>query len=82
MTTWNSIVMGINDWWNSERGRRVVKWGTTAFGVLVANGQIPLDMAIGPFSLGQLLTIFGLAIPSAPPQAKDTTPLAPALRVP
>lgn len=58
------------DFYNSETGRRIVKWGMTAFGVLISSGKIPLDMPIVlGLSLGQILTILGLGQPSAPPQA-------------
>lgn len=82
MTTWNSIVSGAQDWWNSERGRRTVKWLTSTISILIAGGNLKLDapVPILNVSLGTLLLILGLNIPSAPPQAKDTTP-AP-LRVP
>lgn len=73
MTTWNSLVMGVRDWWNSDRGRRVVKWALSVFSLMIAQGMIPLDTAVGPFSLGQLLLVFGLNIPSAPPLTKNTT---------
>lgn len=74
--------MGIKDWWNSESGRRWSKWGLSTLSILIAGGNLKLDapVPILNVSLGTLLLILGLNIPSAPPQAKDTTP-AP-LRVP
>jgi hypothetical protein len=58
------------DFYNSETGRRIFKWVTTALGVLLSSGTIPLDtpLVLG-LSLGQILTIFGLGTPSAPPTA-------------
>jgi len=60
----------ILDFYNSETGRRILKWVTTALGVLLLSGTIPLDtpVALG-LSLGQILTILGLGTPSAPPTA-------------
>ena len=55
------------DFYNSDAGRKIVNWGTTALGVLLAAGVIPLDMPVGPFSLGQILTVLGLRLPSQPP---------------
>jgi len=52
------------DFYNSPLGRKLVNWGVTAFGLLLQAGLIPLDYPIGPFSLGQLLTIVGLRLPS------------------
>lgn len=57
----------LKDFYNSENGRKLVNWGTTAIGLLLASGVVPMDMAIGPFSLGQLITILGLRLPSTPP---------------
>lgn len=82
-TWWNAIVMGVKDWWNSESGRRAVKWVLSTISILIAGGNLKLDAPV-PFlniSFGTLLLILGLNIPSAPPQAKDTTPAPPALRV-
>lgn len=62
---WKAIV----SFYNSPTGRKVVNWGTTALGVLMSAGVIPLDMPIGPTSLGTILTILGLRLPSQPPVA-------------
>lgn len=52
------------DFYNSPFGRKLVNWGTTAFGLAISSGLIPMDMPIGPFSLGQILTVIGLRMPS------------------
>lgn len=57
----------LKDFYNSETGRKLINWGTTAVGMLLASGVIPLDMPIGPFSLGQIITVLGLRLPSTPP---------------
>ncbi len=54
----------LSGFYNSPTGRRLVNWGVTALGALMTSGVIPLDMPIGPFSLGQLITILGLRLPS------------------
>jgi hypothetical protein len=50
--------------WNSDFGRRCVKGVTVAFGALVSGGVIPLDMAIGPFTVGQILMFLGVMTPT------------------
>lgn len=55
------------NFYNSDAGRKVVNWGVAAFGGLVMTGVLPLEMAIGPFTLGQLLLFLGLRLPSTPP---------------
>lgn len=55
------------DFYNTEKGRKLVNWGLSSFGALVATGVIPLEMPIGPFTLGQILVFIGLRLPSTPP---------------
>ena len=60
-----SFLRPILDFYNSDLGRRLVKWLTVVCGALVQSGTIPIDMPIGlGLSLGQILTLFGLSIPS------------------
>jgi hypothetical protein len=72
-------------WWRSEGGRRAVKWATTALGALVTSGAIPLDtpLFLG-LSLGQVLVILGLSVPSTPRLAVVASPklATPPLRQP
>lgn len=56
-----------NDFYNSPFGRKFVNWGVTAFGLALQTGVIPLEMPIGPLTLGQILTVLGLRLPSTPP---------------
>ena len=56
----------LKDFYDSDVGRKLINWGTTALGLLLATGVIPLDTPIGPFSLGQLITAIGLRLPSTP----------------
>lgn len=56
------------DFYNSPLGRKLVNWGTMSVGLLLASGVIPLDMPIGPFSLGQLLAFIGARMPSVSAQ--------------
>lgn len=83
LTWWNGTLSSLNDWWNSERGRRAVKWATSTVSLLIAGGNLKLDAPI-PYlnvSFGTLLLILGLNIPSAPPAAKNSDP-PPPLRMP
>lgn len=66
-----NLIEKARDFYNSPVGRKVVNWGTTALGALIATGVIPLEMPIGPFTLGQIITVLGLRLPSTPP-VKDT----------
>ncbi len=51
--------------YDSPLGRKLVNWGVTAVGVLLTSGTIPLDtpLVLG-LSLGQIITILGLRLPS------------------
>ncbi len=49
-------------WTQSEVGRRVLVWASGALSLAIQGGLIPLDMAIGPWSVGQLLAFFGLGV--------------------
>lgn len=83
LSWWNGALSGLSDWWNSERGRRTVKWATSTISILIAGGNLKLDAPV-PYlnvSFGTLLLILGLNIPSTPPAAKNSDP-APPLRVP
>lgn len=73
----------IVDFFNSDWGRRIVKWAVTGLGVLVTSGTVPLDtpLFLG-ISLGQVLTIFGLAIPSQATGAAQNDQVARGLRLP
>lgn len=62
-----NVIQKAKDFYNSETGRKVVNWGVTAFGALIQAGVIRLEMPIGPFTLGYLITILGLRLPSTPP---------------
>lgn len=64
-----NLIIAARDFYNSERGRKIVNWGVTAFGALTSAGLIPIDMPI-PYlglSLGTLITLLGLRLPSTPP---------------
>lgn len=62
-----NLIGKAKDFYNSETGRKLVNWGTTTLGLLLTSGVLPMDMPIGPLSLGQLITILGLRLPSTPP---------------
>ena len=49
-------------WFQSESGRRILVWASGALSLAIQGGLIPLDMAIGPWSVGQLLAFFGLGV--------------------
>lgn len=49
-------------WFSSETGRRVVVWASGALALAVQGGVLPLDLAIGPWSLGQILTFLGIGV--------------------
>ena len=51
---------GFIQWTQSEMGRRVWTWALAGIGFLVEGGVIPLDAAIGPWSVGQILTYLGI----------------------
>lgn len=51
------------EFWNTDKGRRLVKWGLSSFGALVSTGILPLDTPIlGHFSLGGLLMFLGFNV--------------------
>lgn len=50
--------------WNSDLGRRVVKGVTVGIGALVSGGVLPIDMPVGPFSVGQILIFLGIITPT------------------
>ncbi len=63
--------------WNSDRGRRLVKWGMTSFGALISTGVLPLDTPIfGHFSLGGLLLFLGYNVSTGQmnAEARDANP--------
>ncbi|HEX2551013.1 MAG TPA: hypothetical protein VHK64_05410 [Nocardioidaceae bacterium] len=62
-----NLIGAAKDFYNSEWGRKMVNWGITAFGVALQAGVIPLEMPVGPLTLGQILMILGLRLPSQPP---------------
>jgi len=45
-------------------GRWLIKAAIVTFGGLVTQGMIPLEMPIGPFTLGQLLIFAGILTPT------------------
>lgn len=49
-------------WTQSEVGRRILVWASGALSLAIQGGLVPLDMAIGPWSVGQLLAFFGLGV--------------------
>jgi hypothetical protein len=52
----------VMQWTQSEMGRRMIVWASGALSLAVQGGLIPLDYAIGPWSVGQLLAFFGLGV--------------------
>lgn len=58
------------DFWNSDLGRRVVKWGTSSLGLAISSGLIPLDTPLfGHFSVGTILMFLGYNTPTTIPQS-------------